>query len=149
MTLIFIEWYIKCVYLLSVSWDYLIINWSPFQEEKHWRSSCCIEGRVSSKNVVCCNFFSTLTTDRLFWITPRISFKSQLIVYNWPIQGRLSMWHSLSNKFAHVNHPQLIWDLPYSYWILLFACWKITCVLWSADFFQNHLFQTIPSGIPS
>ena len=64
-------------------------------------------------------------SDRLFQATPRLSLKSHLIVYNWPMQWQLSMWHCgemwwLShnksvvyltvNEAMHTRKNSKIWD---------------------------------------
>ena len=43
---------------------------------------------------------------------PRMSLKSHPIVYNWPLQQWLSMWHSPTNKIVHVQSPTTNGGLP-------------------------------------
>ena len=87
----------------------------------------------------------------------QMSLKSHLIVFYWPMQCWLSMWHCSTlkqNWSCSISHIYLIRGLPYSWWMdayifkFCMLC-NFTCLLLSADFYQNYPFQKILAWIPS
>ena len=73
--------------------------------------------------------------------TPRMFLKSHLIVYNWPMQRRLNVWHSPSTKSHVFNLPQLIKVYLTISDLTLCMLSNFSCILLSADFFNISFFE--------